>query len=494
MTGQMAECVICLDQLVKLCGDHTWFCTLCSCEAHLYCMGKWLQQQGKPWGCPQCSRSYYEEINTNCSCVTKELDLVKCLQELPCGHFCQFEYHNGGDCPPCTYVHTNMIKCKCEKTYKYPPNRCGDTQVKCPYPCSIPKDCGHPALHSCHSKGDCPRCTMIVKKMCVGKHREISVPCYRTKIYCGGLCGNLLSCGVHKCKRSCHSGECDPESTCKQLCGRKLRKCSHSCALRCHQPFDCESMDIECTKIVNISCECGKIQKQMVCTEYMEQSTEISCNPTICLQTYYSDELLTFCQLRPQCIHIIESLFEELIQRGVTQTVHKNSKPLVHIAALLAEYYGIKASIARDSEEHMLRITLQMSSTSRIPNFLLSALAETQSKYENVLHVCFVKDEERFPSIFKKHSDRMGIAVDHTKLVGFEWHFGDFLLFFEDNHLYKRFCFSNDYHNLCDFRKIAATPFQAVTKRRNRKKQKVEKYVQRNTLSLTNSFLALRCE
>lgn len=48
--------------------------------------------------------------------------------------------------------------------------------------------------------------------MCIGNHEiKKNIPCYLTEITCGKVCGKLLSCGLHTCKRLCHSNNCQPK-------------------------------------------------------------------------------------------------------------------------------------------------------------------------------------------------------------------------------------------------------------------------------------------
>lgn len=58
----------------------------------------------------------------------------------------------------------------------------------------------------------CPPCKQPVSKSCYGGHQFKSITCSEVVGYsCERLCGRLLKCGNHTCKRNCHV--VDAEST-----------------------------------------------------------------------------------------------------------------------------------------------------------------------------------------------------------------------------------------------------------------------------------------
>ena len=170
-----------------------------------------------------------------------ECDLV-CRKMLSCGnHRCEERDHKGA-CPPCLrssfeevlsyfllFLGLSSFVCKmvcfCGRTVYDPPIPCGAV-MHCSYSCSRPSPpCGHPRTpHVCHEDpSSCPPCVHLTTKQCAcGKKAMQNIRCSleNEKISCGTTCEKLLDCGFHRCKRSCHPGEC---GKCTTTCG-KLRK------------------------------------------------------------------------------------------------------------------------------------------------------------------------------------------------------------------------------------------------------------------------------
>ena len=170
-----------------------------------------------------------------------ECDLV-CRKMLSCGnHRCEERDHKGA-CPPCLrssfeevlsyfllFLGLSSFVCKmvcfCGRTVYDPPIPCGAV-MHCCYSCSRPSPpCGHPRTpHVCHEDpSSCPPCVHLTTKQCAcGKKAMQNIRCSleNEKISCGTTCEKLLDCGFHRCKRSCHPGEC---GKCTATCG-KLRK------------------------------------------------------------------------------------------------------------------------------------------------------------------------------------------------------------------------------------------------------------------------------
>ena len=141
--------------------------------------------------------------------------------------------------------------CECGKTMVEPPILCGSKLPECHYPCMRERPCGHRDNHNCHSRDTvCPPCPFLVEKMCVGNHEmRKNVRCSIQEVSCGRLCAKTLSCGNHKCRKTCHSGPCleqgpngstDNENAgCGFICGAKLTFCNHSCQAKCHPGKPC---------------------------------------------------------------------------------------------------------------------------------------------------------------------------------------------------------------------------------------------------------------
>ncbi|KOG97135.1 Fap1p [Saccharomyces eubayanus] len=119
-------------------------------------------------------------------------------------------------CPNCYHIGKkvptrNRPTCWCGKVVNpdhnpLDPNSCGQT-------CNAPT-CVHGCSKICHL-GPHPECTRMVEIKChCGKHSK-SIFCYQSKAMkkhfdCQENCGLPLSCGIHKCKKKCHSGLCGP--------------------------------------------------------------------------------------------------------------------------------------------------------------------------------------------------------------------------------------------------------------------------------------------
>jgi len=146
----------------------------------------------------------YEDENHQCELV--------CGKTLRCGnHACQMPCHKG-PCLPCLEASFEELSCHCGRTKVYPPIACGMKIPVCPYSCSREPACGHITFssHPCHADSEpCPPCPFLVTKSCMcGKTEVKNVPCHKTNVSCGQVCDQQLPCGGHRCKRTCHSGDC----------------------------------------------------------------------------------------------------------------------------------------------------------------------------------------------------------------------------------------------------------------------------------------------
>src|SRR5262249_48010950 len=152
-----------------------------------------------------------------------------CNKDLACKvHRCRQPCHKGR-CDRCLEANFNDIVCPCGKTIQEAPIPCGTAPLVCPHPCIKPRPCGHTvSTHNCH-EGACPPCLVLMEMPCAGGHTVMmNIPCYRRDISCGVYCNKPLACGLHNCKRLCHSGPCEPsapenlvpgeKTSCGQLC------------------------------------------------------------------------------------------------------------------------------------------------------------------------------------------------------------------------------------------------------------------------------------
>ncbi|WFD20070.1 FKBP12-associated protein [Malassezia caprae] len=200
---------------------------------------------------------------------------VPCRKPLSCGqHVCEAPCHRGA-CAPCLRSSFTEAVCPCGRTVVEPPVPCG-TVVQCSHPCALPgPPCGHPKVaHTCHpADTPCPPCVHLTTKTCVcGRAALPSVPCSRTAVRCGQVCGKPLACGQHTCTGTCHAdGECGP---CEQPCGRARAGCGHPCLRPCHAPAPCPD-DGPCEAVVRRTCPCGHREQLDVCGS----SAPLACTP-----------------------------------------------------------------------------------------------------------------------------------------------------------------------------------------------------------------------
>ncbi|NXG04460.1 NFX1 protein, partial [Sakesphorus luctuosus] len=161
-----------------------------------------------------CGRHKCNEV---CCVDTEHKCSLVCGRKLNCGlHRCEEPCHRGS-CQTCWQTSFDELTCYCGESVIYPPVPCGTQPPECKKTCTRPHDCDHPVYHSCHSEEKCPPCTYLTQKWCMGKHElRSNIPCHLTDISCGLRCNQMLKCGMHKCKRICHKGECLIDEECKQ--------------------------------------------------------------------------------------------------------------------------------------------------------------------------------------------------------------------------------------------------------------------------------------
>ena len=131
---------------------------------------------------------------------------------------CEKNESNGWKCPNCAKIYKRIpakgrATCWCGKVVnpdfnELNPNSCGQT-------CDAPI-CIHGCSKICHL-GPHAECTRLVSIKCQCGKNSREIPCYENKLYdkqngyhCGEICGLPLACGIHKCRRECHSGLCGP--------------------------------------------------------------------------------------------------------------------------------------------------------------------------------------------------------------------------------------------------------------------------------------------
>ena len=177
------DCVICMNEVLP--NSKIWTCKTCWSVLHLHCVKKWAQNEvsthqqraaeneelppPRQWRCPGCNLPK-QELPGNYTCwCDKEVD-PKSIAGLP-------------------------------------PHSCGQTCSKarsnhCPHPCDL----------ICHA-GPCPPCSHMGPSLsCFCGKETSSRRCvdtnYESGWSCGQICGDVLPCGEHTCKRGCHEGLC----------------------------------------------------------------------------------------------------------------------------------------------------------------------------------------------------------------------------------------------------------------------------------------------
>lgn len=192
-----------------------------------------------------------------------------CGRTLKCGrHTCPELCHKGA-CNTCREAIFDEISCNCGRSVLYPPLPCGTQPPPCSRPCERPKACGHPqTAHNCHTDDEsCPKCPFLTDKECLcGKRVMKNVPCWLTDARCGQVCGALLKCGSHFCKKDCHRpGQCeDADKPCSQPCGKSKSLCHHPCSDQCHAPYPCPEKT-PCPTMHTVTCGCGRMRQERRC-------------------------------------------------------------------------------------------------------------------------------------------------------------------------------------------------------------------------------------
>ncbi|XP_072910339.1 transcriptional repressor NF-X1 [Hemitrygon akajei] len=210
-----------------------------------------------------CGRHKCNEI---CCVDTEHKCLLLCGRKLNCGqHKCEEPCHRG-NCQNCWQSSFDELTCHCGASVIYPPVPCGTRPPECKNPCTREHDCDHPVFHNCHSEEKCPPCTYLTQKWCMGKHEmRNNIPCHLSGISCGLACNKLLPCGMHKCKKICHKGDCGAEEECKQPCTIPRPDCNHPCSSPCHPSSPCPK--VPCHAEVTLYCSCQRRKEVMICSE-----------------------------------------------------------------------------------------------------------------------------------------------------------------------------------------------------------------------------------
>ena len=158
---------------------------------------------------------------------------ARCDKRLTCGqHRCARLCHEG-PCDECGEVQVQSCWCGARSQER----KCGTEEGKddagrphfsCQQPCNALLDCGHHCCELfCHPSAHphCPRLPTSPQPCACGK-TSTSVrraDCREPLPLCSNPCGKWLSCGLHRCERRCHDGDC---GECDALV-RRVCRCSH---------------------------------------------------------------------------------------------------------------------------------------------------------------------------------------------------------------------------------------------------------------------------
>lgn len=200
-------------------------------------------------------------------CCVNEVHLCiqLCNQKLSCGlHKCA-QFCHRGNCPPCLMSGYDELSCHCGAEVMLPPIPCGTKPPECKNVCLRQHECDHTVYHHCHSDSECPPCTVLTEKWCMGKHElRKNIPCHLNNVSCGLPCNKVLPCQQHKCLKICHAGDCQKENEhCVQLCRIKRKDCNHICRSPCHHGSPCPQTP--CKAEVLLMCKCGNKEAKVPC-------------------------------------------------------------------------------------------------------------------------------------------------------------------------------------------------------------------------------------
>ena len=240
LTQGTYDCSICFSTLSKSTAIHS--CTTCHTAFHLNCIEKWATRscvesaeraailasrnsgnrvgpagEGGVWRCPACqSPSPSTAIPKTYTCF-------------------------------CTRVNNPQLR------LPITPHSCGGQCAR-----ARPPGCKHSCALSCHP-GPCPACPVVLEEGCFCGKKVLAVRCSAINslkigeglgreelLSCRESCGKMLGCGLHRCEKECHSGDCAPceevrEKRC--YCGRD--QLTEKCGEGARERIDCFRPSVE---------------------------------------------------------------------------------------------------------------------------------------------------------------------------------------------------------------------------------------------------------
>ncbi|XP_073109925.1 NF-X1-type zinc finger protein NFXL1-like [Elaeis guineensis] len=217
----------------------------------------------------------------------------QCNRLLSCGrHRCDRVCHTGA-CSPCRVLVSASCFCK-KKTEMV---ICGSMAVKgdvkeidgvfsCNSICGRTLACGnHFCSENCHP-GPCGECELLPEKIKTchcGKTelKEERESCLDPIPTCSKLCAKLLICGLHRCKETCHEGECPP---CLVRVEQKCRCGSSSQTVECYKVSE-ERETFVCDKPCGRKKNCGRHRCSERCCPLSKPGAQLSSvdwDPHLC--------------------------------------------------------------------------------------------------------------------------------------------------------------------------------------------------------------------
>ncbi|KAM0846965.1 hypothetical protein ACQ4PT_055327 [Festuca glaucescens] len=246
------ECMICYDAVRR--SAPVWSCASCFSIFHLPCIRKWARAPASvsdaadppaSWRCPGCQSVHgvpARDIAYTCFCGRRrdppnDLFLTPhscgepcsrplgtaaakghdddaaaatseaCGHDLACAnHACQDACHPG-PCGECQLLPGKVTTCHCGKTRLQEKRAsCLDPIPTCDKVCDKKLPCGaHRCKVTCH-EGQCPPCSARVEQRCRCGSSGQMVECYKVSMEefcCSKPCGRKKNCGRHRCSECC---------------------------------------------------------------------------------------------------------------------------------------------------------------------------------------------------------------------------------------------------------------------------------------------------
>ncbi len=196
------DCMICGENISTI--TEIWQCNTCYTLYHNKCIYDWIFKLNSSktgikelfkWTCPHCSQNY--------QAISDKLPTYNCY----CERFYTALNSGNKEFDPDLIPHGCGLKCGKEIC----------PHVKCSLPC-------HPGPHL--------SCNFVekIKCFCSKTEKEINCTNPNKKFSCNQKCETLLKCSRHKCRVSCHEGDCE-----QYLKNKKCEECVEESKTKFHK-------------------------------------------------------------------------------------------------------------------------------------------------------------------------------------------------------------------------------------------------------------------